>query len=108
MSSRNDVIYVRLDVRGAKGQSKQALYRHLGGVEVQDQITVLRSVTIQLIYPRQFNFAVKTDSPFLFTFLSFNSNLYYQTIDYIITRSLFYILIRHLRNLHFNVLHSSF
>ncbi|KAJ6649253.1 Inactive dipeptidyl peptidase 10 [Pseudolycoriella hygida] len=42
MSSRNDVIYVRLDVRGAKGQSKKALYRHLGGVEVQDQITVLR------------------------------------------------------------------
>lgn len=42
MSSRNDVIYVRLDVRGAKGQSKKALYRHLGGVEVQDQINVLR------------------------------------------------------------------
>lgn len=42
MSSRNDVIYIRLDVRGAKGQGKQALYRHLGGVEVQDQIAVLR------------------------------------------------------------------
>ncbi|XP_030383907.1 inactive dipeptidyl peptidase 10 [Scaptodrosophila lebanonensis] len=42
MSSRNDVIYVRLDVRGAKGQSKKSLYRHLGGVEVQDQISVLR------------------------------------------------------------------
>lgn len=42
MSSRNDVIYVRLDVRGAKGQSKKALYRHLGGVEVQDQIAVLK------------------------------------------------------------------
>lgn len=42
MSSRNDVVYIRLDVRGSKGQSKKALYRHLGGVEVQDQITVLR------------------------------------------------------------------
>ncbi|XP_034669509.1 dipeptidyl peptidase 4 isoform X1 [Drosophila subobscura] len=42
MSSRNDVIYVRLDVRGAKGQSKKSLYRHLGGVEVVDQISVLR------------------------------------------------------------------
>lgn len=42
MSSRNDVVYVRLDVRGAKGQSKKSLYRHLGGVEVLDQISVLR------------------------------------------------------------------
>lgn len=42
MSSRNDVIYIRLDVRGSKGQSKQALYRQLGGVEVQDQIDALR------------------------------------------------------------------
>lgn len=44
MSSRNDVIYIRLDVRGAKGQSKRSLYRRLGGVEVQDQISVLRYV----------------------------------------------------------------
>ncbi|XP_005178045.2 prolyl endopeptidase FAP [Musca domestica] len=42
MSSRNDVIYIRLDVRGAKGQSKKSLYRRLGGVEVQDQISVIR------------------------------------------------------------------
>lgn len=42
MSSRNDVIYIRLDVRGSKGQSKQALYRHLGGAEVEDQIDALR------------------------------------------------------------------
>lgn len=42
MSSRNDVIYIRLDVRGSKGQSKQALFRHLGGAEVQDQIDALR------------------------------------------------------------------
>lgn len=42
MSSRNDVIIVRLDVRGSKGQSKKALYRHLGGVEVQDQIDTLK------------------------------------------------------------------
>lgn len=42
MSSRNDVIYVRLDVRGARGQSKKALYRHLGGAEVHDQIAALR------------------------------------------------------------------
>ncbi|XP_055628528.1 inactive dipeptidyl peptidase 10 isoform X2 [Toxorhynchites rutilus septentrionalis] len=42
MSSHNDVVYVRLDVRGARGQGKKALYRHIGGVEVQDQIAVLR------------------------------------------------------------------
>lgn len=42
MSSRNDVIYIRLDVRGSKGQSKQALYRQLGGAEVQDQIDALK------------------------------------------------------------------
>ncbi|XP_070069464.1 dipeptidyl peptidase 4 isoform X3 [Drosophila takahashii] len=42
MSSRNDVVYIRLDVRGSKGQSKKTLYRHLGGVEVLDQISVLR------------------------------------------------------------------
>lgn len=41
MSSHNDVIYIRLDVRGARGQGKKKLYRHLGGVEVADQIAVL-------------------------------------------------------------------
>lgn len=49
MSSRNDVIYIRLDVRGAKGQSKKQLYRHLGGVEVQDQISVLRFACTRFI-----------------------------------------------------------
>ncbi|XP_059617511.1 inactive dipeptidyl peptidase 10 isoform X1 [Phlebotomus argentipes] len=42
MSSRNDVVYIRLDVRGSKGQSKSALFRRLGGVEVQDQLSVLK------------------------------------------------------------------
>ncbi|XP_067002490.1 inactive dipeptidyl peptidase 10 [Anabrus simplex] len=42
MSSHNDVVYIRLDVRGSRGQGNKALYRHLGGIEVQDQITVLR------------------------------------------------------------------
>jgi hypothetical protein len=42
MSSHNDVVYIRIDVRGAKGQGKKALYRRLGGVEVQDQILVLK------------------------------------------------------------------
>lgn len=41
MSSRTDVVYVRLDVRGARGMGTRSLYRHLGGVEVQDQIAVL-------------------------------------------------------------------
>lgn len=41
MSSHCDVVYVRLDVRGARGQSDRALYRQIGGVEVQDQVTVL-------------------------------------------------------------------
>lgn len=41
MSSHNDVIYIKLDVRGAKGQGKKKLYRRLGGVEVDDQIDAL-------------------------------------------------------------------
>lgn len=44
MSSHCDVVYVRLDVRGSRGQSNRALYRHLGGVEVQDQIAVLKEL----------------------------------------------------------------
>lgn len=42
MSSHNDVVYVRLDVRGARSQGKKDLFRKIGGVEVQDQLTVLR------------------------------------------------------------------
>ncbi|CAH1183188.1 unnamed protein product [Phaedon cochleariae] len=41
MSSHCDVVYVKLDVRGARGQSDRSLYHQLGGVEVQDQVTVL-------------------------------------------------------------------
>lgn len=48
MSSHNDVVYIKLDVRGAKGLGKRALYRHLGGVEVQDQLTTIRSVMAHL------------------------------------------------------------
>lgn len=54
MSSHNDVIYIRLDVRGAKGQGKKKLYRRLGGVEVADQIAVVEWVdeasTTSMIY----------------------------------------------------------
>ncbi|XP_026469614.1 inactive dipeptidyl peptidase 10 [Ctenocephalides felis] len=50
MSSHNDVVYIKLDVRGARGHGKQALYRHLGGVEVQDQITVMRYLLDTLKY----------------------------------------------------------
>lgn len=42
MSSHNDVVYVQLDVRGAAGQGRRTLNRKLGGVEVSDQITVIR------------------------------------------------------------------
>lgn len=42
MSSKNDIVYVKLDVRGSRGQGSRPMYRRLGGVEVQDQITVLR------------------------------------------------------------------
>lgn len=38
MSSHCDVVYVKLDVRGARGQSDRSLYHQLGGVEVQDQV----------------------------------------------------------------------
>lgn len=41
MSSHCDVVYVRLDVRGASGLYDPSLYRQLGGVEVQDQVEVL-------------------------------------------------------------------
>lgn len=41
MSSHNDVIYIKLDVRGSRGQGKKKLFRHLGGVEVDDQIAVV-------------------------------------------------------------------
>ncbi|XP_030761357.1 inactive dipeptidyl peptidase 10 isoform X2 [Sitophilus oryzae] len=41
MSSHCDVVYVKLDVRGSKGQTNRALYHQLGGVEVQDQLSVI-------------------------------------------------------------------
>lgn len=50
MSSHNDVVYVRLDVRGARGQGKRDLFRRIGGVEVQDQLTVLRHLLKTLKY----------------------------------------------------------
>lgn len=34
MSSHCDVVYVKLDVRGSRGQTNRALYHQLGGVEV--------------------------------------------------------------------------
>lgn len=42
MSSHNDVVYVQLDVRGAAGQGRRAFNRRIGGVEVNDQLTVIR------------------------------------------------------------------
>lgn len=42
MSSHNDVVYIRLDVRGAKGQSKQSLYRKIGNAEVDDQVIAIK------------------------------------------------------------------
>jgi inactive dipeptidyl peptidase 10 len=45
MASKNDVVYIRIDVRGAGGQGRRAsnaLFRRLGGVEVQDYITVIK------------------------------------------------------------------
>ncbi|XP_072401432.1 inactive dipeptidyl peptidase 10 isoform X1 [Diabrotica undecimpunctata] len=41
MSSHCDVVYIKLDVRGARGQTDRSIYHQLGGVEVQDQVTVL-------------------------------------------------------------------
>lgn len=38
MSSHCDVVYIKLDVRGARGQSDRSIYHQLGGVEVQDQV----------------------------------------------------------------------
>lgn len=50
MSSHCDVVYVRLDVRGSRGQRNPALYRHLGGVEVQDHISVLNHLLNTLTF----------------------------------------------------------
>ncbi|KAJ2944629.1 hypothetical protein O0L34_g3981 [Tuta absoluta] len=42
MSSRNDVVYVKLDVAGARGLPRALLRGRLGGVEVADQVAVIR------------------------------------------------------------------
>lgn len=42
MSSRCDVVYIRLDVRGARGQSDRSLYHQIGGIEVNDQISTIK------------------------------------------------------------------
>lgn len=42
MSARKGVVYIKLDVRGSKGQSSSDLYKQLGDIEVEDQITVIR------------------------------------------------------------------
>lgn len=42
MSSRNDVVYVKLDVAGARGLPRAALRGRLGGAEVADQLAVIR------------------------------------------------------------------
>ncbi|XP_019772128.1 inactive dipeptidyl peptidase 10 isoform X2 [Dendroctonus ponderosae] len=41
MSSHCDVVYIKLDVRGSRGRADKALYRQLGGIEVQDQISAI-------------------------------------------------------------------
>lgn len=50
MSSHCDLVYVRLDVRGSRGHSNRALYHHLGGVEVTDQIAVVHHLLTTLTY----------------------------------------------------------
>ncbi|KAG8332085.1 hypothetical protein J6590_028070 [Homalodisca vitripennis] len=50
MSSKNEVVYVKLDVRGSRGHGSRTLYRRLGGVEVQDQIHVLRFLLREFKY----------------------------------------------------------
>lgn len=42
MSSRNDVVYVKLDVAGSRGLSRALLRGKLGGVEVADQLAVIK------------------------------------------------------------------
>ncbi|KOB70112.1 Inactive dipeptidyl peptidase 10 [Operophtera brumata] len=42
MASRNDVVYVKLDVAGSRGLSRALLRGRLGGVEVADQLAVIR------------------------------------------------------------------
>ena len=42
MAAIKGVIYVKLDVRGAKGQTSSDLYRLLGDAEVEDHNTVIK------------------------------------------------------------------
>lgn len=49
MSSRNDVVYVKLDVAGAKGLPRALLRGRLGGVEVADQLAVIRYLDINIL-----------------------------------------------------------
>ncbi|XKL68722.1 hypothetical protein PGB90_006491 [Kerria lacca] len=44
LSVRDGVVYIKLDVRGSKGQSTSDLYKHLGDIEVSDQIFVIKEL----------------------------------------------------------------
>ena len=44
MCSRNDIVYIKVDVRGSLGPSNQKLYKQIGGIEVDDQIIVIKYV----------------------------------------------------------------
>lgn len=58
MSSRNGIIYIQLDVRGSKGQSSEDLYKRLGDIEVEDQVTVIKSVRfLQFFYKYRLGWA---------------------------------------------------
>lgn len=55
MSSHNDIIYIKLDVRGSRGQGKKKIFRHLGRVEVEDQIAVVEWVNLWMRKKSQTN-----------------------------------------------------
>lgn len=42
MSSKHEFIYIKIDVRGAKNNPTTALFRRIGGTEVQDQMETIR------------------------------------------------------------------
>lgn len=48
MSASKGVVYVKVDVRGSRGQSTPDLYQNLGVHEIDDQINVVRYVRVRV------------------------------------------------------------
>uniref|UniRef100_A0A8D8RBP9 Inactive dipeptidyl peptidase 10 n=1 Tax=Cacopsylla melanoneura TaxID=428564 RepID=A0A8D8RBP9_9HEMI len=50
MSNKHDIIYVKIDVRGARTNPTTALYRRIGAIEVQDHMETIQHLLDQYKY----------------------------------------------------------